>query len=138
MLLMIGYEVMSNPFDYVNAILQNKNQLIVDELTEKSYIPFITNRSLSYHKDCVLFANEMNMRHHLDKKLQNDFLLNTIRSKKRPFAKWVKAEKSEDLECIKTVFKFSDSKAKEALRLLSGDQIQKLKEQTDTGGLRKK
>ena len=126
-----------NPFDFVKEILQGKKQLIVDDLSEKEYNPFIINRSLSYHKDCVLFANEMNRRHFLDKKLQNDFLLNTVRSQKRPFAKWVKAEKSDDLECIKQVYGFSDSKAREALRLLSKDQIQQLKEQTDTGGLRK-
>ncbi len=129
---------MSNPFDYVNAILQNKKQLIVDEITEKDYSPFLVNRSLSYHKDCVLYANEMNRRHFIDKKLQNDFLLNTVRSQKRPFAKWIKSEKSDDLECIKTVFGFSDTKAREALRLLSKEQIQQLKEQTQTGGLTKR
>ena len=126
-----------SPFDYVNAILQNKKKLIVDELTEKSYAPFLVNRSLSYHKDCIFYANEMNRYHQIDKKLQNDFLLNIVRSQKRPFAKWVKAEKSEDLECIKQIFGFSESKAREAIRLLSDEQIQKLKEQTDTGGLRK-
>ena len=128
---------MSNPFDYVNSILQNKKNLIVDELTEKDYQAFLVNRTLSYHKDCIMYANEMNRRHLADKKLQYDFLLNTIRSQKRPFAKWVKAEKSEDLECIKQVFGLSDQKAREARRLLSNEQIQKLKEQTDTGGLRK-
>jgi len=126
-----------NPFDYVKEILQGKKQLIVDDLTEKEYNPFIVNRSLSYHKDCVLYANEMNRRHFLDKKLQNDFLLNTVRSQKRNFAKWVKVEKSDDLECIKQIYGFSDSKAREALQLLNKDQIQQLKEQTDTGGLRK-
>jgi len=125
---------MSNPFDYVNAILQNKKQIIVDELTEKDYVPFIVNRSLSYHSDCVMYANEVNRRHFLDKKLQNDFLLNTVRSRKRPFAKWVKSEKSEDIECVKLVYGLSDSKAREALRLLSDDQIQQLKEKTETGG----
>lgn len=125
-------------FDYVNAILQSKKELIVDEITEKGYDPFVTNRALSYHKDCVLYANEMNRYYILDKKLQNDFLLNTIRSQKRPFAKWVKAEKSEDLECIKQVFGFSNTKAREAIRLLSKEQIQKLKEQTDIGGSGKK
>ena len=129
---------MSNPFDYVNAILQNKKQLIVDEITEKDYVSFLVNRSLSYHKDCVLYANEMNRRHFIDKKLQNDFLLNTVRSQKRPFAKWIKSEKSDDLECIKIVFGFSDTKAREALRLLSKEQIQQLKEQTQTGGLTKR
>jgi hypothetical protein len=128
---------MSNPFDYANSILQNKKNLIIDELTEKEYQPFLINRTLSYHKDCVLYANEMNRRHLADKKLQYDFFLNTIRSQKRPFAKWIKPEKSDDLECIKQVFGLSDQKAREALRLLSNEQIQKLKEQTDTGGLRK-
>ena len=126
-----------SPFDYVKEILQGKKQLIVDELTEKEYSPFLTNRSLSYHKDCIMFANEMNRRHHTDKKLQNDFLLNTVRSQKRPFAKWVKSEKSENIECIKTVYGFSDTKAREALSLLSKEQIQELKEQTKIGGLGK-
>jgi hypothetical protein len=128
---------MSNPFDYVNSILQNKKNLIIDELTEKEYQPFLVNRTLSYHKDCIMYANEMNRRHLADKKLQYDFLLNTIRSQKRPFAKWVKSEKSDNLECIKQVFGLSDQKAREAMRLLSNEQIQQLKEQTDTGGLRK-
>jgi len=125
---------MSNPFDYVNAILQNKKQIIVDEITEKGYVPFMVNRSLSYHKDCIIYANEMNQRHHLEKRLQNDFLLNIVRSQKRPFAKWVKSEKSEDIECVKLVYGLSDSKAREALRLLSDEQIQQLKEKTNTGG----
>ena len=125
---------MSNPFDYVNQILYGKKDLIVDELTEKDYIPFLINRSLSYHKDCIIYANEMNRRHFLDKKLQNHFLINTIRSHKRPFAKWVKSDKSEDIECVKLIYGLSDSKAREALRLLSDEQIQQLKEKTDTGG----
>jgi hypothetical protein len=125
-------------FDYVNAILDNKKDLIVDEITEKSYDAFIVNRALSLHKDCIFYANEMNRYYILDKKLQNDFLLNIVRSQKRPFAKWVKAEKSEDLECIKQVFGFSNTKAREAIRLLSKEQIQKLKEQTDIGGSGKK
>jgi len=128
---------MSNPFDYAEAILQSKKQLVVDEITEKEYNPFLINRALSQHKDCVLFANEMNRRHGLDKKLQNDFLLNTVRSMKRPIAKWAKAEKNDDLECVKLVYGLSDSKARDALRLLSKEQIQKLKEQTFTGGLGK-
>jgi hypothetical protein len=124
------------PFDYVNSILQNKKRLeIVDG--KNGYIPFLVNRSLSLHQDCVLFANEMNRRHHLDKDLQFDFLLNTVRSKKRPFAKRVKPEENDDLACIKMVYGLSDTKAREALRLLSDEQIQELKEKTDIGGLRK-
>jgi hypothetical protein len=128
---------MSKPFDYVNEILYGKKQMIVDDLTEKDYNAFLVNKALSFHQDCIIYANEMNRRHFLDKKLQNDFLLNTVRSRKRPFAKWVKSEKSEDIECVKQVYGLSDSKAREALRLLSDEQIQKLKEQTGIGGLRK-
>ena len=128
---------MSNPFEYVNQILQGKKQLIIDEATEEAYVPFLTNRSLSQHKDCVLFANEMNQRHNLDKKMQNDFLLNTVRSVKRPFAKWAKSEKNNDIECIKLVYGLSDSKALDVLRLLTKEQLQQLKEETFTGGLGK-
>jgi len=128
---------MSKPFDYVNQILHGKKQLIIDEVTEKGYEPFLTNRALSQHKDCVLFANEMNQRHHLDKKMQNDFLLNTVRSVKRPFAKWAKSEKNNDIECIKLVYGLSDSKALDVLRLLTKEQLQQLKEETFTGGLGK-
>lgn len=126
-----------SPFDYVNQILYGKKDLIVDAATEKEYNAYIVNRALSYHSDCVLFANEMNQRHFVDKKMQNSFLINTIRSKKRPFAKWVKSEKSEDLQCVKAYFGYSDNKAKEVLRLLSDEQIQQIKEKTETGGLRK-
>jgi hypothetical protein len=127
---------MSNPFDYVNSILENKKKLITDDISEKEYSPFLTNRSLSYHKDCIMYANEMNKHHFIDNKLQFDFLLNTIRSRKRPFIKWVKPEKSEDIECIKTYFGFSDVKAREVLTLLNEEQIQSIKEGITTGGIK--
>ena len=128
---------MIKPFDYVNQILQGKKQLMTDEETEKAYVPFLTNRGISQHKDCVLFANEMNQRHHLDKKMQNDFLLNTVRSVKRSFAKWAKSEKDDDIACIKLVYGLSDGKARDAMRLLTKEQIQQLKKETLMGGLGK-
>lgn len=128
---------MPKVFDYVNEILQGKKKLIVDEETEKGYIPFLVNRALSYHYDTVLYANEMNMRHHIDKKLQNDFFINTVRSKKRSNVKWAKSDKDENIQYIKRAYGLSDSKAIDALRLLSQEQIQKLKEETEIGGLRK-
>ncbi len=128
---------MSNPFDYVNQILRDKKNLIVDDLTEKAYNPFLTNRSLSYHRDCVLFANEMNRRPHLDKKLQFSFLINTIRSQKRPYVKWVKAESLDELECVKLAYGYSDTKARQVLSLLTDQQRQQLKDMTTTGGVSK-
>lgn len=128
---------MNSPFDYVNDILYAKKNLVTDSSSELSYNPFLANRSLSYHFDCVLFANEMNRRHHVDKKLQNDYLINTIRSRKRPFAKWVKPEINVDLECLKSYFGFSSIKARESLGLISNEDIQKIKEKTNIGGIGK-
>ena len=125
---------MSNPFDYVNEIMQGKTNLIVDEQTESDYNPFIVNRSLSQHFDCILYANEMNLRPILDKKLQNDYFLNTIRSKKRPFAKWAKAKKIADVECVAMYYGISQRKAVEIMRVLSDEDIKKIKEKTDIGG----
>jgi NADH:ubiquinone oxidoreductase subunit C len=128
---------MSNPFDYVNSISQSKKNLIVDEQSEKEYVPFLTNRSLSYHMDCLAGANEMNRLHFIDKKMQYDYLLNSIRSKRRPAVKWAKTQKNDELDCIKKIYNLSDSKALDVYHLLSKEEIQQLKEKTDIGGLRK-
>jgi hypothetical protein len=126
-----------SPFDFVNDILQPKKNLIVDDHTESLYNPFLINRSLSYHYDCLMYVNEVNRRHHIDKKMQNDFLINTIRPQKRKFSKWIKTEKSDDIECLKLFYGFSEVKAREVLNLLSDEDIRKIKEMTDIGGLRK-
>lgn len=117
---------MNNLFDYVKAIQYTKEQMIVDDITEKDYNPFIVIRALSMGIDTTLQANEMNLRHHLPKKLQFDFLLNSI-SKKKRFDKWQKAEQNDDLECIKQYYKYSYPKAVQALSILSRDQIDSIK-----------
>lgn len=127
-----------NPFDFVNSILQSKKELITDDASEDEYVPFLANRSLSYHNDCIMFANEMNRRHFLDKKLQFDYLLCVVRSKKRPFTKWTKIQTDDNMQCVKTYFKLSDSKAREALRILKSEDIEKIRNLTDVGGTTKK
>ena len=114
------------PFDYVKAINYTKSNLIVDDLTEKEYNPFIVNRALSMGMDTVLQANEMNRSPHLEKRLQFDFLLNSI-SKLKRFDKWQKAEKSEDLEYVKQYFNYSYPKAVQALSILSPKQLNEIK-----------
>lgn len=128
---------MSNPFDYVNSINQTKKNLMRgtenDQLAEKGYNPFLTNRALSYHHDTVGLANEMNMRSDLDKKLQYEFLLNTVRPKKR-YAKWDKKEDHGDLAAIKEFYNCSDTKALQALTVLTDDQIIEIKKRVEKGG----
>jgi hypothetical protein len=122
-----------NPFDYINSINSTKKDIMVDDLAEKGYNPFITNRSLSYFPDTVLLANEMNRYHHLDKKLQYHFFINTIRKRKR-FAKFIKPSEVQDIEVIKEYYGYSDEKAKQVLSLLNGSQLSELHLRINKGG----
>jgi hypothetical protein len=128
---------MSNPFDYVNAVNFTKKDMMADtdndELAEKSYVPFMTNRSLSYFVDTIQYANEMNMNHHLDNKLQFHYLLNSVRPKKR-FSKWVKKQSDSDIEVIKEYYKYNTVKAEAALELLTPEQLIIIKKRLYTGG----
>ena len=123
-----------SPFDYVNAILQNKKKLIIDELTEKSYAPFLVNRSLSYHKDCIFYANEMNRLNQSPKEWQFEYLRLSIPKGKR-YGGWVKKDKdSENLPYVKEYYKYSDEKAKQALSLLTDDDLAIIKQKLFRGG----
>ena len=104
-----------------------------DPMWEKKYSSFIINKCLAPFNDTIMFVNEINMRHHLDTKLQYDFLLNTIRPKKR-FAPWVKADKLKNLEYIKEYYGYSNEKAKQALSILNDDQITTIKNSLNKGG----
>lgn len=124
------------PFDFVNSINFTKKNLMRgsdnDELSEKSYAPYLTNKSLSYFTDTLLYANEMNRMHFLDNKLQYEFFLNSIRKKKR-FAKWAKADKNDDLVMISEYYQISLSKAKEAIRILTQEQLSTIRNKMEQG-----
>jgi hypothetical protein len=122
-----------NPFDYLNAINDTKKDIMVDDIAEKGYAPFMVNRGLSYFNDTVLFANEMNRYHHLNHRLQFDFLINIIRKRKR-FSKWMKPDTASDVEVVKEYYGYSNEKARQALTLLTSDQINELKKKVYKGG----
>ena len=111
--------------------------VINDEIDQKDYVPFVVNRALSYHLDCVLYANEMNMYNGLDKDMQYQYLLNSVRSMKRKFQPWQKSSVIKDLECVKEYFGCSNNKAKDALRILSEEQLAEIREKTIKGGVNK-
>ena len=123
-----------SPFDFANSINHTKEDLMVDERTEKEYNPFIVNRAMGFGKDTVIAGNEMNARPHLDNKLQYDFLRRVVRKAKR-YNKWLKSEE-ENIEAIQKFFGYSFMKAKEALNLLSETEIDliKLHLNTSKGG----
>ena len=122
-----------SPFDFINAIHYSKDNLIVDDWSEKQYNPFIINKGLSYGADTVIPANEMNSSPHLDKKMQFEFLKNNIRPRKR-FNKWIKADTNSDIEIIKEYYGYSNDKAKQVLSLFAKEQLQILKENMFKGG----
>jgi len=122
-----------NPFEYLNAINSTKKDIMVDDIAEKGYNSFMINRGLSYFNDTVLMANEMNINHTIDNRLQFDFLINIIRKKKR-FSKWIKPETVSDVEVVKEYYGYNNEKAKQALSLLTSDQIDELKKKVYKGG----
>lgn len=122
-----------NPYDFVTSVTFSKKNIMVDEDTEKDYVPFLVNRSLSYFQDTVGLANLTNQYRHLDKKLQYDFLLNTIRKRKR-FSKWIKQDQECEIDAIMEYYDYSRSKAQQALALLSPEQISIIIKKVDKGG----
>ena len=123
--------------DIIPTILQTKKNAFQNEYDHSRYDSFIINRALAYHVDCIYYVDEMNLHHRLDKDMQYQYLLNTIRPMKRPYHKWHKAEVETDLECIKVYYGYSNKKAKEALRILTKEQIAEIKRKTDKGGVTK-
>lgn len=122
-----------NPFEYVNSINYSKKDIMVDDITEKDYNSFMVNRSLSYFQDTVLMANEMNKNHQIDKRLQFDFLINIVRKRKR-FSKWLKNTVESDVEVVKEYYGYNNQKARQALTLLTPEQINVLKQKVNKGG----
>jgi hypothetical protein len=129
---------MTSPFDYVKSITTTKENMMRDtendELAEQGYNQFLTNNALSYFPDTILHANLMNQNYHLENRPQYEFLLNSIRPKKR-FAKWVKTASLEELDIVAAYYDCNITRAREYLPLLSGEQLTAMKKELETGGL---
>lgn len=123
--------------DIVPSIQQTK-KIVVTADNEKDYNPYIVNRALSFHLDMVMASNQMNVMPGTDRLLQYHYLLNTVRSYKRPFQKWQKRQDDDNLEVVKEFYNYSNEKAKEALTVLTNDQLNKIKKILNKGGLNAK
>ena len=120
--------------DWLNSINMNKKNLLDDDPTAK-YPAYIVNRCMSGHLDTVLFANEMNKIPNLDPKLQYSFLLNSVRKRKR-FSPWLRKDEIRDLDLVKRYYGYSNEKAKQALSILTKEQLSFIKSKFETGGKR--
>ena len=121
--------------EYLNAINVSKEPLLdsEDEMWEKKFAPFIVNKCIAPFEDTVMLVNEINQLHHLDKKLQFDFLINSLRPRKR-YAPWMKAKKLKNLEYVKEFYGYNNEKAKAALDILDDEQISAIKKKLNKGG----
>ncbi len=119
-----------SPFALISSISNTKIDILENE---KDYTAFMVNRGLSYFPDTVIYANEMNKYHHLDGRLQFDFLINTIRKRNR-FSKWNKSSESEDINAIKSYYGYSNEKARDVLPLLSKANLNTIKGRIQHGG----
>ena len=120
--------------DWLNSINQTKKNLIdEDPSIEKDYPPYIINRCFSGHLDAVMFANEMNMYSFLPKKMQYDFFINILRTKRR-FSPWIRKDLVDNLDCVKRYYGYSNEKAKQALKILSKEQLDFIKSKFEIGG----
>jgi len=124
-------------FDIINTITFTKKLKDPETPVENVYVPFIINKGLSLYVDTIFHANDMNMNSHLSKRMQYDYLMNSIVKKKR-YSKWPKkATEDENLELVKQYFGYNDQKAKQALRLLNEQQIKEIKQSFIKGGVEK-
>ena len=123
-----------NPFDFVKSVTYTKEDIMHD-LNESEYEPFLVNRALSYHQDCLLYANGMNRRFEISSRLQYHYLLNTIRKRKR-FAKWIKPEKIDDLKIVMEYYQVSRAKAEEYLNILSNREVEYIRIKMNKGGVK--
>ena len=123
--------------DYLPAINHTKKNLMNsdDPMWEKKYPAFMVNKVLSGFQDTVMLCNEMNRNHFIDRDMQFQFLLNSIRSKKR-FTPFLKASKIKDIECVKEYYGYSNEKAKSALDILTNEQLKLIKERLYKGGIK--
>ena len=126
-----------SPFDFVKSICGSSKTSLMGECPEgrSQYLPFIINRSLSYHEDCVLLVNEMNKYHTLTREQQYDFLRLTVRPRKR-FAKWVKPEKVKNVDIVAEYYHISTQLATTMMDILDDTAIKAMKKELDKGGLK--
>lgn len=125
-----------NLSDFLTSINNSKENLIEKEpLCEKEYIPFVVNKCLSYFPDTIFYANQINIRSGLDKKMQYDYLRLSV-SKRKRFSKWFKEDKNDNIKLIQVYYGYSYRRAKEVLECLTDDNIRTIKDSLKIGGVK--
>lgn len=125
-----------SPFDVIKTFTEKKDYCIDDDEAEKAYIPFLINKTLSFNVETLLYANEMNLNHGLDKKLQYDYYFHSLK-KRKYFTKYFKRKKDDDLDLIQKYYGYNVTKAKQALTILTDEQLTTIRKKFEEGGIEK-
>jgi hypothetical protein len=123
---------------YENNIISSKKPIEIDG----DYSQWRTNSVLCNHKDLIYFVNEINIHHNITDQMHYNYLYNTIRKQKR----WYKAETKEEkkarekkeelITLVSQYYKYNTIRAKEILKLLTPEQIEKIKKGKEKGGVK--
>ena len=120
--------------DYLYSINQSKKNILDDDPDDvRKYPAFVINKCLSSFTDTVLYANEMNKNSHLPPRMQYDFLINSVKPRKR-FSPWTRKDSIDYLDVVKEYYGYNDDKALQALRILTKDQLDKISYLLRKGG----
>ena len=120
--------------DYLYSINQSKKNILDDDPdAARKYPAFVINKCLSSFTDTVLYANEMNKNSHLPPRMQYDFLINSVKPRKR-FSPWTRKDSIDYLDVVKEYYGYNDDKALQALRILTKDQLDNISYLLRKGG----
>lgn len=123
-------EKTKSPFDQIKSFSEKKEY----DYDPKAYTPYVINRALSFIPETVLHANLMNINHQMDGRWQYDYYFHALTKRKR-YSKWLKKTENSDVEVVREYFGFNITKAREALRILSEEQLETIKKKLEQGGL---
>lgn len=127
---------MPNLIEFVDSLCVSGTNILLTPDDIKAYSPFAINRALAQNIDTIMFAAEANKRPNMSKEVHYAFLMASVRKKKR-YSKWAKKledENKEIIDMISNYYKFSNEKARNALKCLSSEQIAQMKDMSNTGG----
>lgn len=111
------------PFDYVKSISKTKEDLFKDNTDVSGYIPFLVNTALGRYVDCVLYVNEINMYPDISPEMHYRYLLDNIPASKNRYRKWVSPDINNEVTCIMEYYNYNYSKARQAMKALSKNEI---------------
>jgi hypothetical protein len=123
---------------YENSITNGKKPVEIDG----DYSQWRTNNILSNYRQTILYANEMNINYDVPDQMHYDRLYYGIRKQKmysKPETKEEKKarEKQEELhDLISNYYKYNAVRTKEALKVLTAEQIEIIRNKNNKGGVK--